>query len=50
MIDAMDLLHSGRFDDFCLVSPYSNFSQREQVVDITAFASRNAEGFSAGVS
>jgi uncharacterized LabA/DUF88 family protein len=39
VIDAMDLLHSGRFDGFCLVSPDSDFTRlaariREQGVDV----------------
>lgn len=27
VIDAMDLLHSGRFDDFCLVSSDGDFTR-----------------------
>lgn len=39
VIDAMDLLHSGRFDGFCLVSSDSDFTRlaariREQAVDV----------------
>ena len=39
VIDAMDLLHSGRFDGFCLVSSDSDFTRlaariREQGVDV----------------
>ena len=42
MIDAMDLLHSGRFDGFCLVSSDSDFTRlaariREQGVDVFGF-------------
>lgn len=41
-IDAMDLLHSGRFDGFCLVSSDSDFTRlaariREQGVDVFGF-------------
>jgi hypothetical protein len=41
-IDAMDLLHSGRFDGFCLVSSDSDFTRlaariREQGVDVYGF-------------
>jgi hypothetical protein len=40
VIDAMDLLHSGRFDGFCLVSSDSDFTRlaariREQGVDVS---------------
>src|SRR5690606_5699 len=40
--DAMDLLHSGRFDGFCLVSSDSDFTRlaariREQGVDVFGF-------------
>jgi uncharacterized LabA/DUF88 family protein len=39
VIDVMDLLHSGRFDGFCLVSSDSNFMRlasrlREQGADV----------------
>jgi len=42
VIDAMDLLHSGRFDRFCLVSSDSDFTRlasriREQGVDVFGF-------------
>jgi hypothetical protein len=42
VIDAMDLLHSGRFDGFCLVSSDSDFTRlaariREQGTDIYGF-------------
>lgn len=42
IIDAMDLLHSGRFDAFCLVSSDSDFTRlaariREQGVDVYGF-------------
>jgi hypothetical protein len=42
VIDAMDLLHSGRFDGFCLVSLDSDFTRlaariREQGVDVFGF-------------
>jgi len=42
VIDAMDLLHSGRFDGFCLVSSDSDFIRlaariREQGVDVYGF-------------
>jgi hypothetical protein len=42
VIDAMDLLHSGRFDGFCLVSSDSDFTRlaariREQRVDVFGF-------------
>src|SRR3977135_2066667 len=42
VIDAMDLLHSGRFDGFCLVSSDSDFPRldariREQGVDVFGF-------------
>ena len=45
VIDAMDLLHSGRFDGFCLVSSDSDFTRlasrlREQVPMSSASASR----------
>jgi uncharacterized LabA/DUF88 family protein len=42
VIDAMDLLHSGRFDGFCLVSSDSDFTRlaariREQGTDVYGF-------------
>jgi NYN domain-containing protein/OST-HTH/LOTUS domain-containing protein len=42
VIEAMDLLHSGRFDGFCLVSSDSDFTRlaariREQGVDVYGF-------------
>ena len=42
VIDAMDLLHSGRFEGFCLVSSDSDFTRlaariREQGVDVYGF-------------
>lgn len=42
VIDAMDLLHSGRFDGFCLVSSDSDFTRlaariREQGTDVFGF-------------
>jgi len=42
VVDAMDLLHSGRFDGFCLVSSDSDFTRlaariREQGVDVYGF-------------
>lgn len=42
VIDAMDLLHSGRFDGFCLVSSDSDFTRlaariREQGLDVFGF-------------
>ena len=42
VIDAMDLLHSGRFDGFCLVSSNSDFTRlaariREQGTDVYGF-------------
>ena len=45
VIDAMDLLHSGRFDGFCLVSSDSDFTRlaariREQGVDVFGFGDR----------
>lgn len=45
VIDAMDLLHSGRFDAFCLVSSDSDFTRlaariREQGVDVYGFGER----------
>jgi uncharacterized LabA/DUF88 family protein len=45
VIDAMDLLHSGRFDGFCLISSDSDFTRlasriREQGVDVYGFGER----------
>lgn len=45
VIDAMDLLHSGRFDAFCLVSSDSDFTRlaariREQGIDVYGFGER----------
>ncbi|WP_156678650.1 NYN domain-containing protein [Sphingomonas profundi] len=45
VIDAMDLLHSGRLDGFCLVSSDSDFTRlasriREQGVDVYGFGER----------
>src|SRR5262249_49182806 len=45
VIDAMDLLHTGRFDGFCLVSSDSDFTRlasriREQGVDVFGFGER----------
>lgn len=45
VIDAMDLLHSGRFQGFCLVSSDSDFTRlasriREQGVDVFGFGER----------
>src|SRR5258708_7356573 len=42
VIDAMDLLHSGRFDGFCLVSSDSDFTRlaariREEGIDVFGF-------------
>ncbi|WP_025035195.1 NYN domain-containing protein [Bradyrhizobium sp. DOA9] len=42
VIDAMDLIHSGRFDGFCLVSSDSDFTRlaariREQGIDVFGF-------------
>ena len=42
VIDAMDLLHTGRFDGFCLVSSDSDFTRlasrlREQGADVYGF-------------
>src|SRR3954471_9892641 len=51
VIDAMDLLYSGRFDGFCLVSSDSDFTRRaarirEQVVDMFGFgAQKTPESF-----
>lgn len=45
VIDAMDLLHSGRFDGFCLVSSDSDFTRlaariREEGADVFGFGER----------
>ena len=45
VIDAMDLLHTGRFDGFCLVSSDSDFTRlasrlREQGADVYGFGSK----------
>jgi hypothetical protein len=45
VIDAMDLLHSGRFDGFCIVSSDSDFTRlaariREQGVDVFGFGEK----------
>jgi uncharacterized LabA/DUF88 family protein len=51
VIDAMDLLHSGQFDGFCLVSSESDFTRlagriREQGVDVFGFgAQKTPESF-----
>src|SRR3984885_6868457 len=51
VIDAMDLLHSGRFDGFCLVSSDSDFTGlasrlREQGADVYGFgAQKTPESF-----
>ncbi len=51
VIDAMDLLHSGRFDGFCLVSSDSDFTRlasrlREQGADVYGFgAQKTPESF-----
>jgi NYN domain/OST-HTH/LOTUS domain len=51
VIDAMDLLHSSRFDGFCLVSSDSDFTRlaariREQGVDVYGFgAQKTPESF-----
>lgn len=51
VIDAMDLLHSGRFDGFCLVSSDSDFTRlasriREQGLDVYGFGEqRTPESF-----
>ena len=46
VIDAMDLLHSGRFDGFCLVSSDSDFTRlasrlREQGADVYGFGKQD---------
>jgi hypothetical protein len=51
IIDAVELLHTGRFDGFCIVSSDSDFTGlaqhiREQGVDVLGFGNRNtAESF-----
>jgi hypothetical protein len=51
VIDAMDLLHTGRFEGFCLVSSDSDFTRlasriREQGVDVFGFGEqKTAESF-----
>jgi uncharacterized LabA/DUF88 family protein len=51
VIDAMDLLHSGRFDGFCLVSSDSDFTRlaariREQGADVFGFGEqKTSESF-----
>src|SRR3546814_8466995 len=45
VIDAMDLLHSGRMDGFCLVSSDSDFTRlaarvREQGIDVFGFGAQ----------
>lgn len=51
VIDAMDLLHSGRFEGFCLVSSDSDFTRlasriREQGIDVYGFgAKKTPESF-----
>ena len=45
VIDAMDLLHSGRFDGFCLVSSDSDFTRlasriREEGIDVFGFGEK----------
>jgi uncharacterized LabA/DUF88 family protein len=51
VIDAMDLLHSGRFDGFCLVSSDSDFTRlaariREQGIDVFGLGEQKTpEGF-----
>jgi uncharacterized LabA/DUF88 family protein len=51
VIDAMDLLHSGRFDGFCLVSSDSDFTRlasriREEGIDVFGFgAQKTPESF-----
>lgn len=45
VIDAMDLLHSGRFDGFCLVSSDSDFTRlaariREEGIDVFGFGQK----------
>ena len=49
VIDAMDLLHSGRFDGFCLVSSDSDFTRlasrlREQGADVYGFGAQKTPG------
>ena len=55
VIDAMDLLHSGRLDGFCLVSSDSDFTRlasrlREQGADVFGFGEQKTpESFPSGV-
>lgn len=54
VIDAMDLLHSGRFDGFCLVSSDSDFTRlatrvREQDVDVYGLTWRNKKSRRSGI-
>ena len=49
VIDAMDLLHSGRLDGFCLVSSDSDFTRlasriREQGIDVYGFGAQKTPG------
>lgn len=49
VIDAMDLLHTGRFDGFCLVSSDSDFTGlaariREQGIDVYGFGEQKTPG------
>jgi len=49
VIDAMDLLHTGRFDAFCLVSSDSDFTSlasriREQGIDVYGFGEQKTPG------
>jgi uncharacterized LabA/DUF88 family protein len=48
VIDTMDLLHSGRFDGFCLVSSDSDFTRlasriREQGIDVFGFGGQKTQ-------
>jgi uncharacterized LabA/DUF88 family protein len=50
VIDAMDLLHTGRFDGFCVVSSDSDFTGlaariREQGIDVYGFGEQRTPGF-----
>jgi hypothetical protein len=55
VIDAMDLLHTGRIDGFCLVSSDSDFTRlasriREQGIDVYGFGERKTpDSFRKGV-
>jgi hypothetical protein len=49
VMDAMDLLHGGRFDGFCLMSADSDFTRlaariREQGIDVFGFCRFRAGG------